>query len=314
MHYDRRQQRFGDTDSNMEGPKNIDSIRPDKTEVLCTADGCRFEVAVYKGDQGAPRTILCFPAMGIRGEYYRELASTLRDIGFNVIVGELRGTGSHSLRASRHHDWGYADMAEQEWPAVVACAKRLFPNAALCFLGHSIGGQISSLYLATNPEVSQELILVASNSMGYKKYGLRGYGVLALSHVVAFGSRVLGYWPGHKLGFMGRQARGEMQDWARNTLTNQYRLGQSKVDYESRFSRYKGRVLSISIEKDWMTPAPSVISLMNKFICAKTTYTHLVNIETEDGAVSHINWPRYPQKILPTLLSWFNRDTVSETI
>lgn len=291
-----------------------EKLLPTKTVTLQTNDSCLFDVEIFESDISASRTILCFPAMGVMNQYYRYLASALCEAGFNVIVGELRGIGSHSLRASHWVDWGYADMVEQEWPAVVTCARQEFPQSSLCFLGHSIGGQISSLYLASHPEVSQELILIASNSMGFKGYGKYGFKILLFSNVIIAIARLLGFWPGDKLGLMGRQAKGEMIDWYRNTRTNSYILGKNKIDYESRFSEYKGRVLSISIEGDWHTPASSVISLSEKFTNASVSYAHLENIETPTGNIGHINWPRYPQKILPTILQWFEYESIPSKI
>jgi len=281
---------------------------------LTTQDGCSFDVQVFAGPVNACRTVLCFPAMGVPGRYYQMLASALRDSGNNVVVGELRGVGSHSLRASHSVDWGYETMVLQEWPAVIELARSKFPNTKLCFLGHSIGGQISSLYLSTHPEVSDELILVASSSMGYRNFERGGYRFLAVTHAIAAFTQIAGIWPGEFTGLMGRQAKQEMLDWARNARTGQYHLGAEKVDYESRFANFRGRILAISIDNDGHTPWPTVASLVRKFVNADRRHIRLANIQLPDGVIGHINWPRYPERIVPGINRWLAGDTVPDII
>ena len=281
---------------------------------LNTPDGCSFDVEVFEGPVDAKRTILCFPAMGVPGRYYRLLASALSECGNNVVVGELRGVGSHSVRASHSVNWGYETMVLQEWPAVIDFARSKFPNTKLSFLGHSIGGQISSLYLSTHPEVSDELILVASSSMGYRNFKRGGYRFLAVTHAIAAFTQVAGFWPGERTGLMGRQAKQEMRDWARNARTGQYHLGADRIDYESRFVNFRGRILAISIDGDGHTPEPTVASLIRKFINADRRHIRLANIQLPDGVIGHINWPRYPERVVPTINSWLAGDKVPDII
>ena len=53
-------------------------------------------------------------------------------------------------------------MLAYDWPAVIEKARKLFPANSLFLLGHSLGGQLSALYVSANPCQVTGLILVAT--------------------------------------------------------------------------------------------------------------------------------------------------------
>src|SRR5690606_29800162 len=108
--------------------------------------------------------------MGVAAGYYQPLAGALAARGFDVLVAELRGTGTSAVRASRGVDFGYSEMIAHDLPAAIDEGRRRFPGRPLHVLGHSLGGQLAALLLAERPDAYERLALVAASSVDYRGY------------------------------------------------------------------------------------------------------------------------------------------------
>lgn len=104
--------------------------------------------------------------MGAR--YFRPTAQELADRGYPVVIGELRGQGRSSAKASRTARWWYHDTASQDYPGTICAAKEelgLPLDHPTVLLAHSMGGQVASLFLA-RPEAKASIRLLAGWACG----------------------------------------------------------------------------------------------------------------------------------------------------
>ncbi len=115
-------------------------------------------------------------------------------------------------------------------------------------------------------------------------------------------AKLLGHFPGDKLGFGGREFPGLMRDWCFNARTGHYRPEGDEFDYETALGTVEARVKSLSIDGDWMAPERAVHNLLDKF-GPKGSVEH---IHLADGKVGrkldHFSWAREPETILPFIL------------
>jgi predicted alpha/beta hydrolase len=135
-----------------------------------TADGRGFTLYSVS-PPGAPGTdtLVIFPAMGVEARYYRGFAAELAAAGFNLLLADLRGNGTWKLRPSRGDDFGYREMITYDWPAVLDTASSLFPGTKITLMGHSLGGQLSLLYMAlAEKKVTDRAILISAPSVYYR--------------------------------------------------------------------------------------------------------------------------------------------------
>ena len=132
-------------------------------------DGVASRITVFTGAHAPSAPVLiCMPAMGVAAKYYEPLAGTILQEGWRFVTADLRGNGLSTLRVRRGISFGYHEMVSFDWPAVVGKVKDLFPGAPVYLLGHSLGGQLSALYLAANPGAASGLILVAAPSVHFR--------------------------------------------------------------------------------------------------------------------------------------------------
>jgi predicted alpha/beta hydrolase len=275
-----------------------------ETQQVTTTDNHRFvlrwSLAVPPTD---PRVFLLCPALGVRASYYDRVALTLSRAGATAVTMELRGQGTSSLRAGKGVDWGYEDHVRHDWPTAVAAIRERFPTAPLYLLGHSLGGQLSTLYLAKNPSAASGIILVASGTNDFRAWPFPGrYKTLVQMQLVAGLTRVLGYYPGAKVGFGDRQARQEMLDWASNGLYGRFRPAGAEIDYEAALAALKTSVWGFSLEGDALAPKNCTARLVAKLRSASVVHRHLTEKELPRECLHHFSWARNSAPLVACIL------------
>lgn len=261
-------------------------------------EGTQFTLTLLSAGPQAP-VVLVVPAMGVQAGYYGKFAEALRSAGHSVAVTELRGhEESGGRRPSWRYDFGYADLLTDLEQAVDAVAERL-PSAPVFLLGHSLGGHLGSVYAGYYPRALAGLMLVATGSVWWRLWHRRMFGLAVFIDGI---SRVLGYFPGHRLGFAGREARRQMADWCRFNRTGRLQFGSPRIDHDPVIATATVPVLAASIEGDSFAPPKALTGLLAKFKNAPITRMHLgTDAEKPPG---HLRWARQPEVVLPELTKW----------
>lgn len=283
-----------------------------EAEIIAVAAGDhQSELRVFR-HTGAPEqaspTILCLPAMGVAAKKYDALALALSQQGFNVAIAEMRGIGSSSVRASRAQDFGYQEIVCNDIPAAKAQLDALFPGEDVYFLGHSLGGQMASLYLGQNPEASAGLILCASCTVYFNNWPFpANLGLLLFTQFGGLLATVMGYFPGRRLGFGGREAKSVMQDWAYNARSGRYRSRQADLDLEGNLNNIQCPVLTINFSDDTFAPLTGTNHLVDKFSSAASANRRKIGLTAEHiGATraDHFAWIKQPQEVAINVANW----------
>ncbi|MFJ9801011.1 alpha/beta hydrolase family protein [Streptomyces wuyuanensis] len=247
--------------------------------------------------------VLLWPALGVTASYYDPFCSELAERGIAVVAADLRGQGASRPRAGRSSRDGYQDLAALDWPAMVAAVRERFPSVPLHLLGHSIGGQASVLYAAREPKGVDGLLFVAAGSVDHRGFpGIHGMRILLSTQLVALIGTVWGYFPGHRLGFGGRQPARRMRDWARICRTGRFRPSGADVDYEALLPQVRLPVLAISVEGDDLAPVTAVDRLCAKLPGASVDRWHYA--PAEGPAPGHIRWARSGADLAARIHTW----------
>lgn len=249
--------------------------------------------------------IVIFPAMGVRGSYYEKLAETFAQKGRVSITTDLRGIANSSIRASRETNFGYKEMIELDYESIITKVESLFPNQKIYILGHSLGGQLGSLFAAKNPNRIAGLILIACCSVFYKGWGSKQYFTLLMTQFTRVVTKLLGYFPGRKLGFGGTEAKTVMRDWSEQSRTGKYILKNDNFDYEAALSILKIPILAISFQQDTYAPRKAIKYLLGKFKNnTQITYEYLLNDDPRNHNFNHFNWVKNPDNIVEIVEEW----------
>lgn len=247
-------------------------------------DGQRLALRSHPGEG---RPAMLFPAMGVPAAYYDGFARQLTDAGLAVTVADLRGTGDSTPPADRRSRYGYAELVAD---VDVVLREVVGDGRAPLLIGHSFGGHAAALHLALGGS-GAGLVLVASGTP-YRRYytGRWGVRLRVVTPLIAGVSAALGYWPGHRLGFGGRQSRGMMRDWAYVIRTGDF-PPLAGVDADSRLAEVKVPVLAVSVAGDRFTPAVTLDHFCAKFAAAEVTRHHYTAAES-GAAMDHFRWTR----------------------
>lgn len=264
-----------------------------------SADGHRWTLLARIPD-GAKRSLLWLPALGIAARHYVPFAEALAARGVAVFVHEWRGNGSSSLRAARHCDWGYRELLELDIPASRAAIEAELPGLARAIGGHSLGGQLACCQLALAPSTAGEAWLAGSGAPYWRAfpYPHRLWLPLAYRFLPWLAERK-GYLPGRAIGFGGNEARGLIRDWARTAISGRYAAEGVATDIEAAFTGVRARLRAAVFAADWLAPESSARFLLSK-MPGEAEIT-VFDAGRLGAPADHYAWMKHPEAVA----AWF---------
>lgn len=274
------------------------------THTATAADGASHEVLEVAA--GAPRAALVWlPALGVPARSYLPMAVAMAGAGVSVAIHEWRGIGSSTVRASRDADWGYAELLAHDLPGTAAVAARRFRGLPVVWGGHSLGGQFATMQLALQPDLGRGLVLVGSGLPWWRAQRPHIATALAGAQLLLPPlTSALGYLPGRRLGFGGREARGVMADWLHCVRTGRYRVRGRDIDPEAALSRLDLPALGLVLEADAFGPRSALEALL-----AKTAVVPTVRSlgEAQLGvSADHFAWMKKPGAVAGLVVDWMD--------
>ena len=279
-------------------------LRPRKIKVQ-SDDGVSSKITIFPALDERASTIICMPAMGVSARFYEPLAHNFVKKGLNVVTADLRGHGDSGIRPTRASDFGYGDMVVYDWPCIIDQTKNYFPDSPRIILGHSLGGQLSTLYLSEKPEKATALILVAAPSLYYRDWPFpRDLRILLMTQMFALIAGILGYHPGNKLRVGRTEARQLIYDWARITRKGRYDMIRKGVDYEKLSRNLEMPVLSISFSDDGFAPKPVADRLCQRMPLAELTRWHLTPRNLGCSSLGHFSWVKQSERLVSMISTW----------
>ncbi|WP_417461018.1 alpha/beta fold hydrolase [Kordiimonas sp.] len=260
-------------------------------------------VQLFKAEGAHQATLLMLPALGIAARFYRRLAAGLAAQGIQTIVFEQRGHGESPYRAKRGAKFGFDAFLEEDIPAALAFAKQLAENTPLYLGGHSLGGHFSSIIAGRHPDGIEGVVQIAC---GFPYHGLYAgppaKKIRTLCRLLPPVCFLLGYFPGQKIGFGGREYRQLMLDWRDWALGGRYDYGKH-TNIEGEIALFGGRVLSISFEKDFFASDEATEYSRTRLKGADQTALKLGRLEQGEH-LGHFDWARKPDGVVETVSEW----------
>lgn len=292
------------TDPSSAAPSGPDPLigREPLTLALSTSDGADFELLCVVPDSSR-RLLYWLPAMGMPARQYLPLAQALAARGVGVVLHEWRGIGSSNRRASRHADWGYRELLQQDLAAGLATLRQRWPQASCSVGGHSLGGQLGLLFAGLHPGEFDSLVLVASGAPYWRTFR-HGWLVGLCMWLAPVLANACGYLPGRRLGFGGNEARGVIADWTRSGRSGQYRAKSVDRDLEQALGELRLPVLAMRLHDDWLGPAASLQWLLDKLGPAPRTIEVITSRDLDGRPADHFDWMKSPEPLAMRMAHW----------
>lgn len=249
-------------------------------------------------------SVVFLPALGVPISYYRPMFEHWAERGRHLLGVELRGMPQSPVTDLRREPFGYRQLVRQDVPAVFDL-EPVADAAEVVLVGHSLGGQLALLAAAAGTVRPDAVAAIAAGTSSAASQVTR-QGRIGRRLGVWFvhtATGVIGYWPGHRMGFGGRQPKALMRDWGHEARHGRYRLADDPTDYEAALAALSPPTLLLTIAEDPIMPPPGVDHL------ARRLPGHVERATVDTGlARDHFLWARRsPAPMVDALERWLTR-------
>lgn len=253
----------------------------------------------------ARAALVWLPALGVPARKYDRLGAALAARGIALGVHEWRGTGAHPARPSRRHDWGYRELLVEDIPATRSALSAAHPGLPLLYGGHSIGAQFAVLAAALHGG-AEGLVAVGSGVPHWRLFpGPLRWLVGVFGHALPPLTRAVGSYPGHRLGFAGREAGQLMRDWAQTVRRGHYDgLPGLPDQLGERIAALQVPFLGVRLAEDRLVPAASLQALISA-TGSRSASEHLLDKGHLGVAADHFAWMREPRAVADAIAGWW---------
>ena len=268
-------------------------------------DGASSRITIFRNSDREAPVLVLMPAMGVKATFYEPLAHALVREGLNLVTADLRGHGESRIRPGRDADFGYGEMVRYDWPCIIDRTRILFPHSRKILLGHSLGGQLSTLYMSENPGEIDGLITVGAPSLYYLDWPFPGSITLLFStQLFRLVAKVMGYFPGRRMGIGGTEAKSLVRDWARVVRKGRYDMINPSRDYEPLLRNLRVPVLAISFTDDGFAPKRAIDRLYSKMTHIDLTRWHITPQEMGCDELGHFWWVNQSDRLAGMISNW----------
>ena len=257
---------------------------------ITARDGLRLGAALFAPAAPGGATALVLPATGVPQEYYAKFAAYLAARGFAVLTFDYRGIGrsrAQDIRrlGARMRDWALLDAAA----ALDFLEGHLHPGKILA-IGHSFGGQALGL-LPRNERIRAGLI-VGSQSGYWRNWPPLGRAWMwpATHLVLPVVSRLLGYFPGARLGFGEDLPAGVAIEWASWCRHPRYLVGALGV--EEAYAGFSAPIRAYAISDDPFAPLSAIKALLELYPASKSEIRTIHPRDLGATAIGHFGFFR----------------------
>jgi predicted alpha/beta hydrolase len=284
------------------------------TDQVTSRDGAILGIEQYGSEHrnAAAASVLFIPALGVPIGYYRGMLSDWAARGRHIVAVELRGMPQSPVTQIRKQRFGYATIIHDDLPAITA-SEAFQRSGRIAVVGHSLGGQLALLAAAIGTIDASAVVTIASGTSSPASQQTRIGRIKRRSQVqlIRAVSAILGYWPGDRLGFGGRQPRTLMRDWCYEGSHGAYRFTDTDTDtdYEAALAQLPIPALAISLDGDQTIPLPAAKYLLHR-LPERTEHRHITS--RDPAGFDHIRWARHEhQPIIDATERWITAQTSS---
>lgn len=277
-----------------------------ETKMLCSEDGTRLPLRFAIPPR--PRAIaLVLPAMGVGATYYDRVLDGLVERGLIAAALDTRGQGESPVRPARGVDFGYRQLLGDVDQAIAAL-RGAHSHLPLVLLGHSIGGHLAMLKIGTALDGVDAVALLATATPHHDAYeGSDRAKVWFGTRMIRTLSATLGYYPGHRLGFGGVQARTLMREWTTMARTGRYVVEGVGVDPDVALRSVRLPVMALTIEGDTTAPPVACRPIAQKLRAIRVEEVELGPHELTPRALDHLRWAREPAPVVEEIVAFLER-------
>lgn len=286
--------------------------------VMFTAsDGYALRGAIWRhahNDNALRPIIIINPATSVRARYYARFADFLHGHGFDVLTYDYRGIGDSRPPSLKGFEAGWIDWGRLDFEAALNFVAAAFPGQPLQVVAHSVGGFLIGL-AASSHRISRVFTMGAQYAY-WKDYARhKRLGMVFKWHLLMPAlTRLFGYFPGQRLGWLEDTPRGVVRDWVAPHArfedawrTGSLRLGdEERQELLDRFAALRGATLAVSLTDDEFGTVPAIQRLLRYYRNSPLTHLHIAPEAIGQQAVGHFAFfhQRFEASLWRIALEW----------
>ena len=318
--------------------QDMPSLAPTQIELQLAADvaGEPFKQAAADGfilggftwrhavqDISRP-VVIINAATSVRCRHYSRFADYLFANDFDVITYDYRGIGESRPASLKGLEASWTDWGALDFEAMLKRAQREFPGQPVDVVAHSFGGCAAGL--GASGALIRRVVTVGAQFAYWRDYApAHRWRMFGKWHVVMpIVTRLCGYFPGKRLGWLEDTPAGVVRDWTTPTPCYETRPS-GRLLHEATgglpFAALKAKILAISISDDPYGTIPAIERLLGYFTGSANTHLRIAPEDIGEKEVGHFAFFRsaYQATLWPIALSWLQHgelapDTPGQTV
>lgn len=284
---------------------------PSETFSEPAADGFVLGGFAWRHPQADPSrpVVIINAATSVRCRYYLRFADYLFANGFDVMTYDYRGIGESRPASLKALKASWSDWGALDFEAMLQRARREFPGQPIDVVGHSFGG--CAVGLAASAGAIRRVATMGAQFAYWRDYapGLR-WRMLGKWHVLMpLLTRLYGYFPGKRLGWMEDTPAGVVRDWATPHPRYEGRPSGRRLAAKRNgqpFARVSAAVLAISLSDDPFGTVAAIERLLAYFSNSPRTHLRIAPQDIGETEVGHFAFfhSRFDTRLWPIILGW----------
>ena len=244
-------------------------------------------------------------ATSVRCQYYSRFAEYLFSHGLDVMLFDYRGIGASRAGSLRGFEATWSDWGALDAQALLRRAQREYPGQPIDVVGHSFGGCAAGL--AASGTAIRHLVTVGAQFAHWRDYApAQRWQMLAKWHgVMPLLTRVCGYFPGKRMGWLEDTPAGVVKDWGAFS-TRYEKLPSARHLTALPFSSVTAKTLAISLSDDPFGTVAAIERLLSHFSAIPRTHLRIKPEEIGETSIGHFAFfhSRFQTTLWPIALQW----------
>lgn len=300
----------------------VKAIYPMPSDVTAS-DGYVLGGFIWTGsnDESNLRPVVIInPATSVRCRYYFKFAQFLHEQGFIVVAYDYRGIGESRPAALRNFDATYTDWGRLDFEAILVYVAKRFPGHPIDVVAHSIGGFL--LGLAPSNHLIRRVFTMGAQYAYWRDFAPSRRLLMVLKWFVFMPivTKLFGYFPGSRFGWIEDTPKGVVQQWSmfsrsfENPLWKATNLSGEHfaVPFGETFGSLQAPILAMGVTDDEWGTRSAINRLLGHFKNCRKYHLRIPPAAINELAIGHFAFfqKRYEPTLWPIPLAWLRSGTV----
>ncbi|MDR6714451.1 putative alpha/beta hydrolase [Pseudomonas hunanensis] len=250
-------------------------------------------------------------ATSVRCRYYSRFADYLFAQGCDVLTYDYRGIGESRPASLRGFRASWSDWGRLDFEAMLQLASEQFPGQPVDVVGHSFGGW--AVGLAPSAQRVRRVVMVGAQFAYWRDYAPeQRWRLVGKWHVLMpLLTRLLGYFPGKRLGWLEDTPTGVVRDWSTPTPRFEHRPS-GRLLAQLPFAQVRAATLAISLSDDPFGTVAATERLLGYLTAAKSAHLRVAPGDISVDEIGHFAFfhDRFRAVLWPIALHWLQQGRV----